>query len=326
MPDRDKPERDNQLYAAVRPDLTELCRNHDVSLDLIECSDDVDELLDRVLSEFETRLEAVSIDSLAAETGPASVVEAQRLRALVMFASQAAALKEKAVAASELRRRAAQLEAMNGNLERALADEGRMRQRLDDVLAAVDAGILVAGADGKIEHANRAASVLTGSAAEQLLGRPSEPFLAGVGRNQDGEVVQDAGGEQHSVMLVARRDLPSEPRAEVVMLSDVTDRDRLVQERHQIEKLAEVMKTLAVLSHKINNPLTSLMGRAQILQMKKGTDPNVCKAAQVIEESARRIADYIRELAIVVKEGRTEALERVLNPESQPPALGKTER
>jgi len=326
MPDRDRPEDGHDLYDAVRPDLAELCRNHDVSLDLIACSDDVDELLDRVLSEFETRLEAVSIDSLATDNGPANVAEAQRLRALVMFASQAAALKEKAVAASELRRRAGQLEAMNRNLERALADEGRMRQRLDDVLAAVDAGILVAGVDGKVEHANRAASVLTRTPADRLVGRSAEPFLAEVRRNEDGEVVRDAGGEGHSVMLVARRDLPNEPRAEVVMISDVTDRDRRVQERHQIEKLAEVMKTLSVLSHKINNPLTSLMGRAQILQMKKGTDPNVCKAAQVIEESARRIADYIRELAIVVKEGRSEALERVLDDASQPPSLESSER
>jgi signal transduction histidine kinase len=76
--------------------------------------------------------------------------------------------------------------------------------------------------------------------------------------------------------------------------------------------MAELMKTLAVLSHKINNPLTSLLGRAQILQSKKSDDPHVCKAAEVIEESARRIAEYIRELAMVVREGREGALERVL--------------
>jgi signal transduction histidine kinase len=114
------------------------------------------------------------------------------------------------------------------------------------------------------------------------------------------------------VLLVARRDLHDEPGGEVVLLSDVTERDREMEERHRLERFTELLKTLGVLSHKINNPLTSLMGRAQILRMRKVDDPNVEKAAEVIEESAKRIAEYIRELANVVKEGKEEALERLL--------------
>lgn len=81
----------------------------------------------------------------------------------------------------------------------------------------------------------------------------------------------------------------------------------LADEKRARQRTAERMKTLAMLGHKINNPLTALMGRAQILQLKAGTDPGVRKAAQVIEESSRRIADYVQELALIVKEGRIEA-------------------
>ena len=75
-------------------------------------------------------------------------------------------------------------------------------------------------------------------------------------------------------------------------------------ERRQIEKTKEMLQSLGVLSHKINNPLTSLMGRVQLLRARKDTDPKTQKAAEVIDESARRVADHIRELANIVREVR----------------------
>ncbi len=89
-------------------------------------------------------------------------------------------------------------------------------------------------------------------------------------------------------------------------------------ERHRKERLAEVMHTLGVLSHKINNPLTALMGRAQILQARKGTDPAVVKSAEVISESAQRIADLVKELAIVVKQARQDVPEPATAPAPDP--------
>jgi PAS domain-containing protein len=311
-------------YEAVLPNLAELCRIHNVGLEMIEHSHDMDELLERVLEEYERRLEALADETLG-HGSPQSYEEAQKLRALIMFATQAAALMDKAEASTELRRWADQLQRMNEELERSLVEQARVRKRLDEVLETLDAGIMVVGADGKIENANRAASALAGVGTEQLVGNRAELYLGAVGRGADGEVVRDRGDERPTVMLVARRDLPSEPEGEVVLLSDITERERRVNERHRLEKLDEVMRTLSVLSHKINNPLTSLLGRAQILQMQKEASPQVEKAAKVIDESARRIADYIRELARVVREGREEALEELLAMSEQNPARPETD-
>jgi nitrogen fixation/metabolism regulation signal transduction histidine kinase len=299
------------------PDLVELCRVHDVSLELIRRSHDVDELLDAVLAEYEKRLKEMSADTLSGNGRPLDPDEAKKLQALVMFAGQAVALKEKAAAATQLRNRAEELEKLNNDLQRALEQEARTRQRLDDLLAALDAGIMVVGGDGRIQNVNRAASDLTGEPTERLVGRSARPYLGNVDRGSDGKV-----SDSSKVMLVARRDLRSEPDAEVVLLSDVTVHERETEERHRLEKFGELLKTLGVLSHKINNPLTSLMGRAQILQMKKDTDPDVRKAAEVIEESAKRIAAYIRELAVVVKDGREEALRPLLDMETPAPFSG----
>ncbi len=64
---------------------------------------------------------------------------------------------------------------------------------------------------------------------------------------------------------------------------------------------------LAVLTHQINNPLTSLLGRAQILQMKQREDPVVERGLSIITESAQRIAALVREVASIVRHGKLDA-------------------
>ncbi len=116
--------------------------------------------------------------------------------------------------------------------------------------------------------------------------------------------------------------MSGDPGSTVVLVTDVTERNRAVEERVRLEKLAEVLKTLSVLSHKINNPLTALLGRAQILQAQKSAAPGVAKAAAVIEESSVRIADLIRELAQVVRDGRQDAVDDLLDMGAAIPAPG----
>ncbi|HJQ74438.1 MAG TPA: histidine kinase dimerization/phospho-acceptor domain-containing protein [Gaiellaceae bacterium] len=278
------------------PDLAELCRIHEVGLDLIERSHDVDELLNRVLEEYERRLRELpgdALDGRAGKPGPESV---KKLRALVMFATQAAALKEKAVAASELRRRAAEAESH--------------RARLEGVLGALGSGVMILGAGGEMLMANAAAKALLGGEDEGVLAR-----LIADGVPPGGEAEIDLPGKDGSrrTLVVSRRPFGPGQGAEVALVTDVTQRARDLEERVRLEKLAEVLRTLSVLSHKINNPLTALLGRAQILQAHRGTDPGVAKAAAVIEESSLRIAELIRELARVVKEGRHEALDDLLD-------------
>lgn len=279
-------------------ELAELCANHDVSLELIERSHDMDDLLDRVLDEYERRLARIPAEALDCRGAECARVEDPGLRGLIRFAAQATALKEKAKNATELRR--------------SLEAQRQARRRLDEVLAALDAAILVVGDDGRIRHANRAAGALTGRGADDLVGRPAGTWLGAVGRGADGEVELDSAGEARRTMLVSRRTLEDGSGGEVVLLNDVTERDRRQDERHREEKDAALFHALGVLSHKINNPLTSLMGRAQILQMQEGQDPQVRKAAEVIESCSRRIAGYIRQLALVIEEGRSGDLERLL--------------
>ena len=78
-----------------------------------------------------------------------------------------------------------------------------------------------------------------------------------------------------------------------------------------VEKLGEVFGSLSRLCHRINNPLTSIMGRSQMLQLKFNDCENeqLAKSVGVIDESARRVAALIQELANVVCQARKELVE-----------------
>lgn len=91
----------------------------------------------------------------------------------------------------------------------------------------------------------------------------------------------------------------------------MTDRQGDGLQTVDAEMLGELFSSLSRLCHQINNPLTSVMGRAQMLNMKvaQGGDEQLAKSATVIEESARRVADLIQELANLVCQGKKQFVE-----------------
>jgi signal transduction histidine kinase len=212
------------------------------------------------------------------------------------------------------------LEDANRQLVAALDEAERSRARLDGVLAALSSGNMILGPDGAILTANAAARSMAGAQDDAILARL---IVHGVPRESEAEITLPFANGSHRSVLVARRAMAGDLGNEVVLMTDVTQRNHAVEERVRLEKLAEVLKTLSVLSHKINNPLTALLGRAQILRTRQYEDPIVAKAALVIEEASLRIADLIRELAQVVKDGRQDALDELLDMRAPKAASGQ---
>ena len=69
-------------------------------------------------------------------------------------------------------------------------------------------------------------------------------------------------------------------------------------------EMKELLDAQRKLCHNINNPLTAIMGRAQIMQLRQESDPHVIKMVQVVEESAKRVTTYVRELSSLIEHGR----------------------
>ena len=78
-----------------------------------------------------------------------------------------------------------------------------------------------------------------------------------------------------------------------------------------LEALGELFGNLSRLCHKINNPLTSIMGRAQMVRQaaRPDADPKSIKAMEVIDESAQRVAALVQEVANLLCVGRKQFLE-----------------
>jgi signal transduction histidine kinase len=77
----------------------------------------------------------------------------------------------------------------------------------------------------------------------------------------------------------------------------------------RLVRLEALFDEIGRLGHTINNPLTSLMGRAQMVRLKASHEPQTVKAMEVVEESAKRIAGHVRELAEIVARARAIAAE-----------------
>jgi DNA-binding response OmpR family regulator len=61
--------------------------------------------------------------------------------------------------------------------------------------------------------------------------------------------------------------------------------------------LAGIGETTIALEHEINNPLSALLGNAELLLMEKGLTEEQTQQVTVIREQATRIADVVRRLA-----------------------------
>jgi len=195
----------------ARTDLAQLCREHDITEDLVRQSQDLDQVLDRTLNEFERRIRG-------ADSRP------KQLLGLVCLARTSRELKSRGLSLEDIR---------------------RTEQAMDRV-------------DREIRDAE---------ARNRTLQRHLETTMA--------EMVRDAG-----------------ETAEV-----------------DVRALGELFSTLSRLCHKINNPLTSIMGRAQMLQAKVKEDDGLGKSVGVIEESSKRVAGLIQEMANLVVQGRKEFAE-----------------
>lgn len=102
--------------------LAELCRLYQVSLDLIRRCADSSQLVDAVLSEYEKRLlEIPTADFLAEPEKNRNLVEREKIRSLLMFATQAALLKDEADVRDEIVQKNSVLLAISRDLHRANA-------------------------------------------------------------------------------------------------------------------------------------------------------------------------------------------------------------
>ncbi|MGQ9586117.1 MAG: hybrid sensor histidine kinase/response regulator [Anaerolineae bacterium] len=92
----------------------------------------------------------------------------------------------------------------------------------------------------------------------------------------------------------------------IVILRDVTQEHRLRQQLVQAEKLSAVGQLVAGVAHELNNPLTSVLGYAQLIEATEGLPAGVREDLQRIASEARRASRIVRHLLTFAREQKTE--------------------
>ncbi|MDA3959321.1 MAG: response regulator [Planctomycetota bacterium] len=190
----------------------------------------------------------------------------------------------------------------------------RERERdLRSILAALDEGVFTVDAAGLIRWVNPAGAALLGSTGEDLLGKPwasvlqlevgssgQHPQLDGtvtrvrqhglvLHRNDGGEVPVDLG---RSPLL----DDAGQRCGEVIVVSDMRSHHELELQLRRSERLESLGQLAGGVAHDFNNMLTGILGAAEMLAHKGGTDGRSGRYVDTIITAAQRAAGLTRQL------------------------------
>ncbi len=106
-----------------------------------------------------------------------------------------------------------------------------------------------------------------------------------------------------------------------VSARDITDRKRAEEESRQLQaQLIQAQKMEAIghlaggIAHDFNNLLTGILGYANLLSLKGGVDPEVVKAAGIIQRSAERASQLTAQLLGFAERGKVQNVPVELGP------------
>jgi signal transduction histidine kinase/ActR/RegA family two-component response regulator len=211
-------------------------------------------------------------------------------------------------------------------LERAGAPHPASEGGLQALIASLDDGIVLVLEGGNTlanEAAHRLLAALCRRPEEQPIALEETPIASLVeevrtsGQRRQVDYALEDGRRRH--LAVKALPLGGFERGVIVLLREVTE-ERLLQERlMQSEKMASVGQLVSGVAHELNNPLTGIMGFAQLL-LTRELDERSRHEVETIQGEAERAAKIVQNLLSFARRRKAEKelanlntlLERVL--------------
>lgn len=167
------------------------------------------------------------------------------------------------------------IEHLNGELEEArserlseLVEKERLADRLQSLLNAMPAAVLVLDGQGRVQELNPAAESLLGTSLQGLLWRDLIEQLFIPQTVSGGDLLLRSG----RYVSLSTCPLGNEP-GQILMLQDVTEQRQLQNHLEHSRRLADMGRMAASLAHQIRTPLTSaLLYVSQLNGMKDNSE------------------------------------------------------
>jgi two-component system NtrC family sensor kinase len=211
------------------------------------------------------------------------------------------------------------------------AELQRERDFSSKILNNTQSLILVVDAAGNITYANRRWSDL-GYQKEQLLGLPMVDLVTSTRQaafvdafhvtlqgqqvdNLDLPVLRgDERPGQFSVNLSPMRDEQGHVNNVVAVMTDVTDSATLQAKLIHAEKMAAVGQLVSGVAHEVNNPLTAILGFADLLMESRDLPESARKDMRVILQEAQRTKQIVQNLLSFARQMPQQRRPVQLNP------------
>lgn len=224
----------------------------------------------------------------------------------------------------ELHRKTRQLELLNNQLERRVAERTEeLRQREEQfrmraaLLDLATEAIMVRDLDGANTFFNRGAENLYGWTREEVIGRdlhsmlqttfpvPREQIEADLRQHRwwQGNLVQKtrAGSE---IVVACRKTMNEQGNAVLEVSRDITAQLQAEQALRETEKLAAMGRVAGIIAHEINNPLAAITNTLYIVRNHPSLDETARHFADIAEQELQRVSHITRQTLSFYRESK----------------------
>ena len=192
------------------------------------------------------------------------------------------------------------------------------KEEWESTFDALADGIAVLDDGGEIQRANRALATLLGRSlpevvgcdlSRELLGDPADltPLYQAVRRGErTAPLTRRSETLRHAFRISAAPMQGGSRGWLVVLVEDVTEQKAFEAQMIQHEKMAAVGQLVSGVAHELNNPLTSVLGLAELLVEQSATPPAIREHLRIIHEQAERAGKIVRNLLTFARPGTAE--------------------